>query len=141
MQQAGIVPFNSLLLSSWKGWSHQGLMVVFPSQLKDSTAWEGQECERQAAFCWSWFVSVLRFCCILRLLRNEGVPSLRLCASLSCVQFRRSSGGRALHFEREFGHGWKEWFTTFFSGELVGRKHQHWPWCLLFFVSESEWHW
>ena len=39
-----------------------------------------------------------RFCgtrCAL--LRNEGVPSVRLCASLFCVLFRRSEGGVAAY--------------------------------------------
>ena len=36
---------------------------------------------------------------ILCLLRNEGFPSICLCASLFCVQFKRSKGGRVPPFE------------------------------------------
>ena len=42
----------------------------------------------------SFFCDSLNIVCILR---NEGVPSFRLCASLSCVEFRRLGGGLCHH--------------------------------------------
>ena len=63
----------------------------------------------------SWLVCILRFCYSLTfwcLPRNEGVPSFRLCASLFCVQFRRSEGGLAT-FRKRAGHSRKYIFSSF----------------------------
>ena len=49
---------------------------------------------------------------ILCLLRNEGVPSFRLCASLFCEKFRRSEGGLTT-FRKRFGHSRKDGFPNF----------------------------
>ena len=52
-------------------------------------------------------------CNILCLLRNEGFPSLCLCASLFVVKkFRRLERGFAT-FRKRDGHSWKDVFLTF----------------------------
>ena len=63
---------------------------------------ESESFEGSFALLFEFELASFDFCYSLNivcLLRNEGVPSFRLCASLFCVEFRRSKGRHAPPFE------------------------------------------